>query len=251
MNKPISLRAYRPGADLFEGRVVLVTGATGGIGRAVAGALARHGATVILHGRDADALDILYHELRRLGPEPAVAPLDFATAQGDAYRQLAEKIEERYAKLDGLLHNASVLGDRSPVEHYDIGLWQRVMHINFNAPFILTRCLMPLLRRADDASVVFTTSGVGNRGRAYWGAYCCSKFATEGMSQVLADELEKSNIRVNAINPGATRTAMRSAAFPGEDPKSLPPPERLTHAYLWLLGPDSREVTGRRIEAQG
>ncbi len=250
MKVPNSLRAYKPRIDLLEGRVILVTGANRGIGRAVARELTVHGATVILHGRDAAALDALYRELSELGPEPAVAPLDLATAQGDAYRQLTESIAARFGKLDGLLHNAGILGDRSPVEHYDIALWQTVMHVNLNAPFILTRCLIPLLQRAADASVVFTTSGVGNRGRAYWGAYCCSKFATEGLAQVLADELENSNIRVNSINPGAARTAMRSAAFPAEDPGSLARPEELTRAYLWLLGPDSRGVTGRRVEAQ-
>ena len=250
MNSPISLRAYKPRTDLLEGRVILVTGANRGIGRAVARDLTRHGATVVLHGRDAKALDALYRELSELGPEPAVAALDLEHARGEDYRNLTARLESRFGKLDGLLHNAGILGDRSPVEHYDIGLWQRVMHINFNAAFILTRCLVPLMRRSEDASVIFTTSGVGNQGRAYWGAYCCSKFATEGLTQVLADELESSNIRINAINPGATRTAMRSAAFPAEDPRTLPPPERLTHAYLWLLGPDSRKVTGRRVEAQ-
>ena len=250
MNSPISLRAYKPRNDLLEGRVILVTGANRGIGRAVARDLTVHGATVILHGRDDDALDALYRELCPLGPEPAVAPLDLATAQGDAYQDLTGRIAARYGKLDGLLHNAGILGDRSPIEHYDIGLWQTVMHVNLNAPFILTRCLIPLLQRASDASVVFTTSGVGNRGRAYWGAYSCSKFATEGLAQVMADEMENSNIRVNAINPGATRTAMRGAAFPAEDPQTLTRPEELTRVYLWLLGPDSRGITGRRVDAQ-
>ena len=245
-----SLRTYKPRPEHFGDRVILVTGATRGIGRAVARELVVHGATVILHGRDGAALEALYQELRQLGPEPAVAELDFARAQGDAYQQLTDQLESRYGRLDGLLHNAGILGDRSPIEHYDIGLWQRVMHINVNAPFILTRCLLPLLRRSDDASVVFTTSGVGNQGRAYWGAYCCSKFATEGLAQVLADELENTDIRVNSIDPGATRTAMRGAAYPAEDPLTLAPPEALTPAYLYLLGSDSRRLRGRRVSAQ-
>ena len=246
-----SLRSYKPRSDLFEDRVVLVTGATRGIGRVVAGELVVHGANVILHGRDATALEALYRKLRDRGPEPAVAQLDFARAQGDAYQRLTDQIESRYGRLDGLLHNAGILGDRSPIEHYDIGLWQKVMHINVNAPFILTRCLLPLLRRSDDASVIFTTSGVGNRGRAYWGAYCCSKFATEGLAQVLADELDNTGIRVNSVDPGATRTGMRSAAYPAEDPQSLVPPEALAPVYLYLLGPESRHIRGRRISAQG
>ena len=250
MSDRLSLRAYKPRSGLLEGRVILVTGASRGIGRAVARDLNRHGATVVLHGRDGAALNGLYRELHATGPEPAVAELDFARAQGDAYQHLTDQLESRYGRLDGLLHNAGVLGDRSPIEHYDIGLWQRVMQVNLNAPFILTRCLLPLLRRADDASVVFTTSGVGNRGRSYWGAYCCSKFATEGLAQVLADELENTNIRVNCIDPGAVRTAMRQAAYPGENPKTLPTPESLTGAYLYLLGPDGRHVNGKRIRAQ-
>ena len=250
MSSPISLRAYKPRIDQLKGRAILVTGANRGIGRAVSHDLARHGATVILHGRDANALDAQFKEIRTLGPEPAVAALDLERATGEDYQNLTARLESRYGKLDGLLHNASILGDRSPVEHYDIGLWQRVMHINVNAAFILTRCLLPLLRRSEDASVVFTTSGVGNQGRAYWGAYCCSKFATEGLAQTLADELENTNIRVNCIDPGAVRTAMRQAAYPAEDPQTLPTPESLTGAYLYLLGPDSRRVNGERMRAQ-
>ncbi len=241
---------YEPAADLFHDRVILVTGATAGIGRAVARALVRYGATVVIHGRDATALETLYDELKDLGPEPIAAQLDLEHAQGDEYLHLAEQIESRFKRLDGLLHNAGILGDLSPIEHYDVGLWQRVMHTNLNAPFILTRCLLPLLRRSEDASVLFTTSGVGNVGRAYWGAYCVSKFGTEGLAQILADECEKTSIRVNCINPGSTRTRMRRQAFPAEDPSSLPTPESITAPYLYLLGPDSRGVSGERIDCR-
>ena len=246
----MDLRGYEPPEDLLKDRVILVTGATAGIGRAVSRALVTHGATVILHGRNADALEAAYQEFRTLGPEPVVVQLDLQRAQGEAYQELTEKLESRFGRLDGLLHNASMLGDRSPIEHYDIGLWQKVLHVNLNAAFILTRCLLPLLRRSDDASVLFTTSGVGNRGRAYWGAYCVSKFGVEGLTQTLADELENTRIRVNAINPGATRTEMRRAAYPAEDPRTLPQPETLTGPYLFLLGPDSHGVNGERINAQ-
>jgi len=244
------LRRYEPPRDLLEGRVILVTGATAGIGRAVARDLITHGASVILHGRNASALEALFQEFRDLGPEPVVVQLDFARAQGDAYQELTEKLESRFGRLDGLLHNAGILGDRSPIEHYDIGLWQKVIHVNLNAPFILTRCLLPLLRLSEDASVLFTTSGVGNRGRAYWGAYCVSKFGTEGLAQTLADELANTRIRVNCINPGGTRTGMRRAAYPAEDPETLPLPETLTGPYLYLLGPDSRGLNGQRVDAQ-
>jgi NAD(P)-dependent dehydrogenase (short-subunit alcohol dehydrogenase family) len=243
-------RDYRPAADALAGRVILVTGATAGIGRAVARALAAHGATVLLHGRSARKLDALYQELAAIGPEPAVAELDFERAQGAQYQQLTDEIERRYGRLDGLLHNAGVLGDRSPIEHYDVGVWQRVLLVNLTAPFILTRCLLPLLRQSPDASVLFTTSGVGNRGRAFWGAYAVSKFGTEGLAQVLAEELESTPIRVNAINPGATRTTMRAQAYPAENPETLPTPDKVTLPYLYLLGPAGRAIRGQRIDAQ-
>ncbi|HEX5418653.1 MAG TPA: YciK family oxidoreductase [Gammaproteobacteria bacterium] len=239
---------YSPPKNLLEDRVILVTGATRGIGRAVAADCARHRATVLLHGRDEKALQSLYEELRELGPEPAVAQLDLERAQGPAYQQLIDEIEKRYGRLDGLVHNAAILGERSPIEYYDIGVWQRVMHINVNAGFILTRCLLPLLRESADASVLFTSSGVGHKGRAYWGAYAVSKFAVEGMTQVLADEMEKTSVRVNCINPGPVRTRMRAQAFPAEDPQTLRTPEELTGAYLYLLGPDSKGVSGQRID---
>jgi NAD(P)-dependent dehydrogenase (short-subunit alcohol dehydrogenase family) len=244
-------RDYRARPDLLTGRVILVTGATSGIGRAVATDLVRHGATVLLHGRNARRLQALYEELCKLGPEPAVAQLDLERAQGPEYQALTDEIEKRYGRLDGLLHNAAILGDRSPIEHYDIGLWQRVLHVNVTAPFILTRCLLPLLRSSTDASLVFTSSGVGRRGRAYWGAYAVSKFGVEGLADVLADELENTPVRVNVINPGGTRTGMRARAYPGEDPNSLPTPESVTYAYLYLLGPDSRGVNGQRLSLRG
>ncbi|HEX6998703.1 MAG TPA: YciK family oxidoreductase [Gammaproteobacteria bacterium] len=243
-------RDYSPGPDALAGRVIMVTGATSGIGRAVARGLVEHGATAVLHGRSERALEALYQELRTLGPEPSVAQLDFERAQGGEYQALAEAVEARYGRLDGLLHNAGVLGVLSPIEHYDVALWQRVMHVNVTAQFVLTRTLLPLLKRSTDASLLFTTSTVGHHGRAYWGAYCVSKFATEGLFQILADELEKTSVRVNCVNPGRVRTRMRAQAYPAEDPQTLPVPEMLVPAYLYLLGPASRDVRGRRIDLQ-
>lgn len=243
-------RGYVPAPADFAERIVLVTGATAGIGRAVATALVELGATVILHGRNANRLEGLYQELRTRGPEPAVAQLDLERAQGEHYEALTSEIESRYGRLDALLHNASMLGDRSPIEHYDIGLWQRVLHVNLTSAFILTRCLLPLLHLSDDASLLFTTSGVGNRGKAYWGAYSVSKFGIEGLSQILADELERTNVRVNCINPGGTRTSMRARAYPGEDPATRPLPEQIIAPYLFLLGRAGAHVSGRRIDCQ-
>jgi len=243
-----SWRTYQAQPNVLAGRVIMVTGATAGIGRAVARALVIHGATVILHGRNERALESLYQELLPLGVEPAVAQIDFERAQGPQYQTLTAEIESRYGRLDGLLHNAAILGDRSPIEHYDIGLWQRVMLVNLTAPFILTRCLLPLLRNSTDASILFTTSSVGHRGRAFWGAYSVAKFGLEGMAEVLADEVESTAVRVNLINPGATRTRMRARAYPAENPASVQTPESIVPAYLYLLGPDSGNVRGQRFD---
>jgi NAD(P)-dependent dehydrogenase (short-subunit alcohol dehydrogenase family) len=150
-----------------------------------------------------------------------------------------------------LLHNASILGDRLPLEHYDANTWLRVMQINLHGPFLMTRALLPLLRQASEASIIFTSSGVGQTPRANWGAYSVSKYALEGMSLIFSQELENiSAIRVNALNPGATRTRMRAAAFPAENPATLKTAEDLMPMYLYLMGPDSREVNGRSLNAQ-
>ena len=240
----------RPG--LLADRVILVTGAGAGIGRALAKRIASLGATVILHGRTVSRLESVYDEIRAEGgPDPAIFPLNLERATGEDYDHLSGAIEAQWGRLDGLVHNAGILGGRTPIEHHDVADWQRVLHVNLTAPFILCRCLLPLLFQSADASVVFTSSGVGRRGKAYWGAYAVSKFGVEGLSQVLADELaNKPNIRVNAINPGATRTTMRAAAYPAEDPERLKTPEEILGAYLYLLGPDSRGITGRSYDAQ-
>jgi NAD(P)-dependent dehydrogenase (short-subunit alcohol dehydrogenase family) len=246
------LTHYDAAPKLLEDRIVLVTGAGAGIGRALALAAARLGATVILHGRTVSKLEAVYDEISRIGgPEPAMFPLDLERAVGEDYDRLSGAIEEQWGKLDGLVHNAGILGVRAPIEHYDVATWQKVLHVNLTAPFILCRCLLPLLLKSRDASVVFTTSGAGRTGKAYWGAYAVSKFGIEGLNDVLADELEnRDNIRVNAVNPGPTRTAIRAAAYPAENPEQLKTPEDILGVYLYLLGPDSRCVTGRSYDAQ-
>jgi NAD(P)-dependent dehydrogenase (short-subunit alcohol dehydrogenase family) len=243
---------YTAPADLLRDRVIMVTGAGSGIGRALARAAAGLGATVILHGRSVRKLEALYDEIRSAGhPEPAIFPLDLARAKGEDYDRLSGAIEEQWGRLDGLVQNAGILGSRTPIEHHDVAEWQRVLHVNLTAPFILCRCLLPLMLKSDDASVIFTSSGVGRRGKAYWGAYAVSKFGIEGLNQVLADELEnKPGIRVNAVNPGPTRTSMRAAAYPAEDPMQLKTPEEILGVYLYLLGPESRGTSGGSFDAQ-
>ena len=245
-------KAHQAVPNELEGRIILVTGAGDGIGRAAALACARHGATVVLLGRTQPRLEALYDEITAANwPEPAICVFDLARSDGPGYFKLAEQIADTWGRLDGLLHNAAMLGQRAPIEHYDIGIWHQVIHLNLNVPFILTQVLMPVLRKSPDASVVFTSSGVGRQGRAYWGAYAASKFGVEGLSQTLADELNtEGTIRVNCINPGSSRTRMRAAAFPGEDPASRPEPATLMGPYLWLLGPASKGVTGKSVDCQ-
>lgn len=243
---------YQPATDALKDRVILITGAGDGIGKTVALGCAKHGATVILLGRQQKKLEAVYDAIVAAGgAQPAIVPMNLLTVTPDDTVGLAQTLQQEFGRLDGLLHNAAVLGERAPIEHYAPNVWLEVMQINVNAAFLLTQSLMPLLKVASDASVVFTSSGVGRKGRAFWGAYAVSKFATEGMMQVLADELdENSNIRVNCINPGGTRTKMRAAAFPAEDASKLKTPEDILPSYLWLLGPDSREVHGQSIDAQ-
>ncbi|MCY4471317.1 MAG: YciK family oxidoreductase [Kistimonas sp.] len=238
--------------DLLKERVVLVTGAGAGIGRAAALSYARQGATVILVGRTTAKLEAVYDSIEKEGgPQAAIVPLDMAHATLDDYLQMAATIEKEFGRLDGLLHNAGILGRLGPLGQYNPDTWQQVMQVNVTASFLMTRALLPLLRAAPDASVIFTSSGVGSKGRAHWGAYSVSRFATEGLMQILADEeAGLSQVRSNAINPGATRTGMRASAYPAEDPLSLPTPEEIMPVYLYLMGPDSRDVNGRLLQAQ-
>jgi NAD(P)-dependent dehydrogenase (short-subunit alcohol dehydrogenase family) len=213
-------RTHIAAADELAGRVIAITGASAGLGRAGA-------------------------------PEASIAVLDLERALAADYDQVADAALARYGRLDGLLHNAALLGTLSPIEHYDVPTWCRVLHVNVTAAFALTQVLLPALKKSADASVLFTASAVGRHGRAYWGAYAVSKFAVEGLSQVLSAELEGiSQVRVNALNPGRARTTLRRQAYPAEDIGTLPLPEALTGPYIALLGPASRGVSGKSFDAQ-
>ena len=242
-------KPYTPAADLLAGKNILVTGAGAGIGKAAALSYARHGATVILLGRTVAKLTAVYDAIGANGDaQAAIFAVDLLSAGPADYRGLAQSIADQIGPLHGLLHNAALLGERAPLASSKVELWQQVMQVNVTAPMLLTQALLPLLDAAERASVVFTSSAVGRRGRAYWGAYAVSKFATEGMMQVLADELENtSRIRVNSLDPGATRTAMRAAAWPAENPATLPEPASLMPAYLYLMGDDSSALHGQAL----
>ena len=238
--------------ELLRGRNILVTGAGDGIGRAAAECFALHGATVILLGRTQQKLERVYDAIVAAGaPEPIIQLLDLATAGEEHLAVLAQQIEQELGSLHGVLHNAALLGSRTPLEQYPLREWRALMTVNVEAAWLLTRALLPALRAAPHASVVFTSSGVGRRGRAFWGAYAVSKFALEGLSQVLAEELSNTTrIRVNCLNPGATNTAMRRAAYPAELPTRNPAAASIMPAYLYLMGDDSIGVSGQSLDAQ-
>lgn len=245
-------RSYTYQDDILKDRIILITGSSDGIGKALALEAAALGAQVILHGRSVPKLEKVYDAIEEIdgAPRPSIAVLDLESANSQSYMTLAESLANEFGRLDGLVHNAGILGDRFSIEQYDAVTWQKVMHVNVTATFALTKVLLPLLQKSEDPSVIFTSSGVGRTGKAFWGAYAASKFATEGLSQVLADEHRHGKLRSNCINPGATRTNMRLAAYPAEDRDQLKRPEDILAPYIYLLGPDSEGVTGQSFDAQ-
>lgn len=243
---------YQAPPELLRDRVILITGASDGIGRALAIAAAGRGARVILHGRNVKRLESIYDIIVNAGsPRPSILPLDFEKAGPAEFDQLVAAIDQEFSRLDGLVHNAGMLGERAPIEHYDVAKWLRTMHVNVNVPFVLTQRCMPLLRKSQDPTIIFTSSGVVPRPRAYWGAYLASKWASDGLMHMLADELESQPaMRVNSVNPGKVRTNMRLQAYPAEDRSTLPDPAGIIGPYLYLLGPDSRGVSGQVVDCQ-
>jgi len=242
---------YQPQKNLLQNRIILVTGASDGIGREAALTYAEYGASVILTGRNEEKLKGVAQETEAAGGIPARwYTLDLLTCTPASCQELAHRISTHYPRLDGVLHNAGLLGEVRPMDEQDPEIWQEVMQVNVNGTFFLTQALLPLLLKSDSGSLEFTSSTVGREVRANWGAYAVSKFATEGMMQVLAEEYQSRHLRVNCINPGGTRTKMRASAFPTEDPQKLKTPADIMPLYLWLMGDDSRRKTGMTFDAQ-
>jgi NAD(P)-dependent dehydrogenase (short-subunit alcohol dehydrogenase family) len=246
-----AMHDYNPDKNLLKERVILVTGAGSGIGQAASKAFAEYGATVVLLGRNERKLEETYDIIEAAGwPTPALIPFDLEKAPTEDYYALGESLYQEFGQLHGLLHNAAKLALMSRIDDYDPKTWNSVIQVNLTAAFLLTQACLPLLRKADDASILFTSDRVGRTGKAYWGAYGVSKFAIEGLMQTLAEELENSRIRVNSIAPGPIRTALRAWAYPGEDPSTLADPESIMKSYLYLMGEDSKAVHGQALSAQ-
>ena len=244
------MKQYQVTKDALKGKIILVTGAGAGLGRQAALSFASHGATLILLGRTVNKLEATYDEILHNGGEkPAIIPLNLLGASEKHYQDMAATIADTFGQLDGVLHSASELGVLSTLEQTDLKSFEEVMKVNVTSQFMMTKALLPLLKQAEYGRIVLTSSSVGKKGRAFWGAYAISKFATEGMMQVWADELEKTAIRVNCINPGATQTAMRAKAYPAEDASKLKKPLDLMPLYLYLMSADSQHINGQSIDA--
>lgn len=246
-----SLAGWIPPNDLLQDRVVLITGAANGIGHALARSIAAHGATTVLLDRDVPGLEKTYDEIVAAGhPTPALYPMDLQGASPDDYLELASTLEKEFQRLDGLIHNAAQLGALVPFANFDNELWFQTLQVNLNAPFLMTTACLGLLNNSPDASIIFSSDTTGRKGKAYWGAYGVSKAALEGFMQILADELEaNTSVRVNSIDPGPVRTALRLMAYPAEDRDALSLPDDITKPFLYLVGPDSKGITGQQLTA--
>lgn len=251
MTTRIDLTNFKPTTDLLVGRVILVTGANRGIGAATALACAQHGATLILLGRNQAGLEAIDDQIQQItGQEAVLLPFDLKTNHAEAYHELYQAIMVQFGRLDGLVHCAAILGQHSPIEHQRHSDWEEVFQVNVHGTFHLTRALLPALFASDQGRLLFLSSSVGRQGRANWGAYSASKFAVEGLAQILAEETAwRQTFCVNVLNPGATRTAMRAAAFPAENPQHVTPPEAHNPLMLYLLSSACAGKTGLSIDA--
>jgi NAD(P)-dependent dehydrogenase (short-subunit alcohol dehydrogenase family) len=244
---------WEPSDGTLSDRIILITGAADGIGRALAHSCAKNGATVIMLDRNVRGLEQAYDEIvAAKHPEPALYPLDLLGAAPADYAALAQTIEREFGRLHGLVHNAALLGALIPLTHFEDELWYQVMQTNLNAPYLLTRACLDLMTRSDeDASIVFTSDAVGRHGKAYWGAYGVAKAGLENLMQILADELEVNTpVRANSIDPGAVHTALREIAYPAEDRSRRKAAHEVLKPFLYLLSTDSRGISGKQFTVE-
>jgi NAD(P)-dependent dehydrogenase (short-subunit alcohol dehydrogenase family) len=231
---------------MLRGKVVMITGASQGLGRALTRAFAREGANLVINSRNADSLDPVAEEVEAAGAEVLAVPGDVSRATH--VEILVDAAVERFGRIDVLVNNAGLLGPRVPIAEYPEDEWRKVLEANLTGPFLLAKAVVPHM--PEGGSIVNVTSGVSIEGRPRWGAYSVSKFGVEGLTQILAAELEERGIRVNSVDPGGMRTEMRAAAYPDEDPMTKITPEENTDVFLYLASDDSRAVTGARFKAQ-
>lgn len=238
--------------NCLKEKIILITGSGDGIGAVAAKTFAKYGATIILLSKTEKKIVAIYDEIVKAGlPEPAIITLNLEEATAEDYAGLAHTIENEFGHIDGLLHNAAMFEGLSPIAQFDNTLWNRTVQVNLHAPFLLSQAMIPLLNKSTSSSMIFTSSGVAHKGRAYWGAYGVTKAAGDNLMSILADELETSTpIRVNSIDPGRVRTRMRALAVPGEDPMTVPAPEDIMEAYVYLMSDESNDVNGKIISCK-
>lgn len=236
--------------DLLKDRVILVTGAGNGIGAATAICYAQHGATIVLLDKHVRNLETVYDTIESAGGiQPAIYPMNLEGATEKDYVDLADTIEKEFGRLDGVFHNAALLGALIPLTHFEMELWYKIMQVNLNAPFMITRSCLGLLMKSDHASIVFNADRAGRHGKAYWGAYGISKAATENLMQTLADELEQNtSVRVNSVDPGPVATSLRNLAYPGENPENIAKASDVVLPFLYLMSADAGDTTGQQFE---
>lgn len=240
---PQQLLDYVPDKGLLKDRVILVTGASDGIGKAVAKAYAQHGATIVLLSKTIKKLELVYDEITEMGaPEPAIYPLHLEGASVHDYEKMAEVIEEKLGRLDGIVLNAGWLPAYTPLKHYDVEMWSKVLTTNLHANFLIIKSCLPLLEKADDASVIFSSHAAEE---AYNGGYGVAKAGADALLRIMADEYaDNPFIRVNGIDTGPVRTYLRTYHFPGEDPATLADPSALIGPYLYFMGAEAGKQTG-------
>lgn len=247
-----NIKQYAAGDNLLQDRVIFVTGAGQGIGRVAALRYAACGATVILHGRQVEKLEKVYDEIAALGKAQAIIySFDFENAEKDIFQSVAVAIEQELGRLDGILHNAAFLYELGPLAHQTLAQWQTMLQVNLMAPFALTQACLPLLQASPDASVVMTSSTSGHQPSAYWGGFAVAKAGVEAMVKIQAEEWEAyPNMRINALIPGVVNSPQRAKTHPGEEKSSLPQAEEIMSSYLYLMGPDSKGVSGQVVLCQ-
>ena len=250
MNKEIDKITFK--STILKNKTIVISGAGSGIGRQAAKSFSEHGANLILLSKNIKKLETLYDEIiDEKKNDVIIQPLNFEIAEENDFEKIISAIKDKYPSIDGLLNNAGVLGEKKPLEQYNYATWKNVIKVNVDASFLLTKSLLPLLKKSNSSSIIFTSSGVGRKGRAYWGAYSISKFATEAMMQIFSEELQNtSSVRVNCINPGAVRTNMRESAYPAENPETNPSADKIMKPYLYLMSDVSKEINGQSIDAQ-
>lgn len=243
------MKNYQAPPHLLRERVILVTGAGQGLGRIAALGFAAHGATVILSGRKQEKLEAVYDEIKATGsPEAVIFPLDLATATEQDFAAMAEGIYQQLGRLDGILHNAAHFDNLGPLEIQTAAQFERMLRVNLIAPFALTKACLPLLKRADAASIIYTSTTAAHTPAAYWGAHAISKSAAEHMAQLWALELESTtHVRINALIPGAVQSPQRKKTHPGELHEKLPAGENLLPCYLYLMGEGSKDINGKVV----